>query len=516
MKRGTLIALSIFVILLGVYFLTTESPPSKVSSPWTISAVEAASRIELQRSPEAGSESASQVDAGAAQSDDSGGQARERVVFAKRDGEWRMVEPVSGTLRDSTVTTLENAFSKPIRTDDLQLDAERAGEYGVDQAKGVRVRVFADDAESPAIDLIVGDRNTIEKTGVERTYVRKPDAARIYRARTGLGNFVRKSVDSYRDRTILDVESSAIGEIRVERSGGPSIILARSDGASGENADWRLASPSVSWSLDSDEIKSVVDTLSTLSAKGFADDRQPGSLGLDEPVATVTVSTKEGETAAELDLGRVDSGESTSWFAKRTDRPYHYALSKYAGRKLDITLDAIRSKNPRPIETSSVQSVEFTGGDGLLVTRGEDGWSLEHPSTDTSVSSSKIEGLVERVANLTVTGFPDVTPSEAGLVGARDRVVLNTDAGRVVIRLGDAAGEGRYVGYAGDDEVFTVAGFVADKLTPSADAVTGSSGPPAGSAAPDGQREKRQKIEVLRGGENKLKNLKQLKQQLGK
>ena len=178
------------------------------------------------------------------------------------------------------------------------------------------------------------------------------------------------------------------------------------------------------------------------------------------------------------------------------------------------TLADIRSKHPRPIEVESVQSVEFTGGDRVFVSRGEDGWSLDSPSTEAPVDASAIEDLVEQVANVTVSGFPDLDPSAAGLVGARDRVIMKTDGGRVVLRLGDSVDDGRYVGYEGDDEVFTVAEFVADALTPSLDAVTGggdSAGPGAG-----GQRQKRQKIEVLRGGKNKLKNLKQLKQQLGK
>jgi hypothetical protein len=181
-----------------------------------------------------------------------------------------------------------------------------------------------------------------------------------------------------------------------------------------------------------------------------------------------------------------------------------------------VTLDDLRSKHPRSIEVSSLQSAEFTGGDGLLVKRGDDGWTLEYPSTEESVDAGKIEGLVERAANLTVTGFPDITPSEAGLVGARDRVILKTEAGRVVLRLGDTVDDGRYVGYQDGDEVFVVEGFVADKLTPSVDAVTTSGGAARGAAGPGPGREKRQKIEVLRGGKNKLKNLKQLKQQLGK
>jgi hypothetical protein len=502
MKRGTLIALGIFVVLLGVYFLTTESPPSEVSSPWTIPAVEEAARVELER-PSDGEDG-----------------AKERVVFNKGDQGWRMVEPVSSTLRDSATTTLKNAFSSPIQTDDLRLDSERAGEYGVDQKKGVRLKVFSGGGETPTVDVLVGERTTVEGTGVERTYVRKPDASRIYRARTGLGTFVRKSVEEYRDKTIFDLDASAISSLRVERSDGPTIVLERSNGENGQNnkgnESWELTSPQVPWSLDTDEIESVIEAVATLSAKGFADDRTAGELGLDEPRATVTVSTGDGETAGTLAVGRVKSDEETTWYAKRTDRPYHYALSQYAGRKADVTLDDLRSKHPRPIEVASVQSVEFTGGDGLLVRRGDDGWTLEHPSTEASVDAGKIEGLVERVANLTVTGFPDITPPEAGLVGARDRIILETDASRVVLRLGDAADDGRYVGYQDEDEVFVVEGFVADKLTPSVDAVTTSGGSARGAAGPGAGREKRQKIEVLRGGKNKLKNLKQLKQQLGK
>jgi hypothetical protein len=502
MKRGTLIALGIFVVLLGVYFLTTESPPSEVSSPWTIPAVEDAARVELERP-----------------SDDEDG-ARERVVFKKGDEGWRMVEPVSSTLRDSATTTLKSAFSSPMQTDDLRLDPERAGEYGVDQKKGVRLKVFSGDGETPAVDVLVGERTTVQGTGVERTYVRKPDASRIYRARTGLGTFVRTSVEEYRDKTIFDLEVSAITSLRVERPEGPTIVLERSEGkkAPTEKGDgkWKLASPQVPWSLDTDEIESVIDAIATLNAKGFADDRTPADLGLDNPRATVTVSTGDGETAGTLTLGRVDADEETTWYAKRSGRPYHYALSQYAGRKADVTLDDLRSKHPRSIEVSSVQSAEFTGGDGLLVKRGDDGWTLEYPSTEESVDTGKIEGLVERAANLTVTGFPDITPSEAGLVGARDRVILKTEAGRVVLRLGDTVDDGRYVGYQDGDEVFVVEGFVADKLTPSVDAVTTSGGAARGAAGPGPGREKRQKIEVLRGGKNKLKNLKQLKQQLGK
>jgi hypothetical protein len=228
--------------------------------------------------------------------------------------------------------------------------------------------------------------------------------------------------------------------------------------------------------------------LTDLRATNFADDLSRAEAGLEEPNATVNV-TSGGQTH-ELMIGVVessaDSGSTgsdgkaggdaeTSYYAKLPGERFIYQLETYAGNKLDVRLGEIRSKTPRSIPSSEVTEMAFPGDDGVVVGRDGADWVLVQPSADKEFNAKKFEAHRQAALGLTVAGFPDVEAGEVGLErGSEDVRIERKKQPTLRLLIGERADEGgRYVRFSDRQEVFRISNSTYDKLTVAVEDVTG-------------------------------------------
>lgn len=473
MQRGTIVALAILVVLAVVYFATSSTTRQTERAPFTVEKVENLDKIRIEPLGDGGG--GQKADAGSDSESDSANKPEETVVLEKRDGEWWLAKPVESPAASDVSSKIEELFGQEIGTDALEIGSDQAAK-GVGSQSGVQLSLFGGGASEPAVALVVGNETTIEATNAKRTFIREPDSSEIYRAQAALGSFVRKSVDEFRSDKVVEVDRKKLSRLEWKRSDGTTIVLEKKE------KSWKLLQPQVDWDLDEGAVRSITSALSGLTADGFADDRSASKVGLDSPVARL--SYEAGETSGTILVGKVEGDEEATYYAKLADKPFQYEISSYAGGKLDATLGDLRSKNPRSFDKKAMMEVQFPGEDRVVVRKEEGSWTLVRPEPEgeDDFNAEKLDPKLSTLAELTVEGFPDIDPADAGLTAGADRVEFEMEGGdRYTLLIGDKVSEessSRYVKFGDGDEVYTISKNTVDDLRPAVGDLTGEAKAP--------------------------------------
>jgi hypothetical protein len=122
-------------------------------------------------------------------------------------------------------------------------------------------------------------------------YVRLPDRNEVHLLRANLRTALDRSLDGWRDRTIVRVDTAAVRRIEVERDG----------------ERYTLARDTAGWTLDGGAanavaVQGILGELANLQAVGFA----PDSARPAEPNRRVTVLGEAGDTLATVSIGEGD------------------------------------------------------------------------------------------------------------------------------------------------------------------------------------------------------------------
>lgn len=318
MKKAPVVALGILIVVMGIYFAITVEPNTTVVAPWTIDAPDALKRVEIV--PAEGGETAI-------------------IVLEKRDGDWWLTRPLEARASADTARKLNELFSQPIKTDDLPLDANDARAYLLDEPSAVRLSAYNKGADQPAVELLVGKEIMVPQTGVRRTYIKQPNATKIYRAQAALGDFVREPLSNLRTRSMVDLDAAQISALTVtelphadasDAQPPTKLKLVRDQGL------WHMKTPTpaelqaaAAQARDLDQLKVdvLMQQIATVRAAGFADDKTPADVGLEPAKIRIDLISSNQEHA--LRLG--DATEDQKIFAKFDDGPIFTLSQTLAG-----------------------------------------------------------------------------------------------------------------------------------------------------------------------------------------
>lgn len=516
MNRGTLVAVVVLIVLVGVFFVSREDTPQYEESPLTVQKVEGLSRIEIE--PPSG-------DQGDSEEDSAEEGASERIVLEKREDEWWLVEPVESPTSDSTIRTIESELASTFDSDDLEIEAseENKKKYDLQEGTRARIRLYGAESDEAAVDLYVGKQISVAQTDAERTFLQEPGGDRIYRGSAAIGEFVRQSADDFRSKSISDFGKDDVTRVEWQYEDGLTMVLER------EEESWQLVRPQVEWELDESAVDGAIGSLATMTAGGFADGRELSEVGLEPPTAVLKArvasesedgSEGEGgdERTVEFLVGSTEAADdSTTYYVKRADKPFLYEVAKFDGTSLLSRLGDLRSKKPREFDRESITEVRFAGEESVVVRKEESNWTLVEPELEEELNESKLKSRLTAVASLEVAGFPDISAGEAGFGRGADRLTFRTEeGGEHMILIGDEVdGESgdRYVKFGDGDEVYTVTKLNIDKLSPAGDDLVGEAETPGHGAAGKGLPSKGMKGMK---GMKKKQILKQIKQKMGK
>jgi len=266
--------------------------------------------------------------------------------LARRDGAWRVVEPVDfpadATAADAIASALATMASEAVFEEPQPLSV-----YGLGEDARV-VRFGAADQEH---ELRVGKKTPVGANRYAATAA--ADGSPVFTVATFKTTSFDKPLDDLRERRPLRFEREDVTRIETEWTGGGAVVEKR-DGA------WRLVAP-IEGEADENAIETLLSDLVFLRAAGFVDEPPPAAdVGLDTPEYRV-VLTGEAEAGEEpprweLAIGGVIAVNARAGKAAE-DALYHIPEDRF--QKLPKRVDAFRFKQLAHFVASDAERFEL-------------------------------------------------------------------------------------------------------------------------------------------------------------
>ena len=342
-----------------------------------------------------------------------GGEVRlERVAEG-----WRLREPLSfpadRAQADALASSLaqlssEGAFPEPAGLSEYGLSGDLASRVGF-EAGGSRFELALGD-ETPQ----AGQRYLELEGGVHSVPAIEVSA-------------FDKSLDDFRDRSVLDFDSASVEQIDLGWPGG-GLRLSRSlEDEESAGSGWRIVTP-IEAPADTRAVEALLSDLSFLQAEDFVDEPDSDDLeGFKEPALWLTLSA--GESMPQRSL--VVSGEEIEGQRLlRTKGPGLYNISAERFDELPRELFAYRQKRLSDFPAFGADQLEFyfddPAGDPVVITarRGASGWS----SSPEAMDPEDIQRALSKLSNLEASAIVAESVGDAELAAlglAPPRAILS-------------------------------------------------------------------------------------------
>lgn len=257
---------------------------------------------------------------------------KSRVVLAKADGTWRLVEPLDAEADADAVTRAVEKLAGLEVTSVAATREQNHERLHVGEKKGILVTVKKGD--HTLAELVVGRYRS------GNTMVRLKGGEKVYAVDGSIRHLFDKEVDDWREHEIVAVSSDDASEVRVETQERTFHFVRKDD-------TWQQAEGQKPIEdFDSAKVKSLVSSLTALRASGFAEPMiDPAKAGLDEePVSVVTLTLSPGEDAGtpqqiRLRVGALADESSGKRYVVREGREPIYIVSKHLSERLVPDVD---------------------------------------------------------------------------------------------------------------------------------------------------------------------------------
>lgn len=451
MNRKTLIALVVFVVLLGiVYFLQTRPekgervgerprPLAKMELKKLdkITIIAKGKTVVLQRVAEAKAKA--------------GDKDKKKEADKEEDkGRWELVKPVrykaDKYASDSVLEKLEG-----LEFGDLVSEQKaKHAEYEVDDKAGIRVQVSA--GKQMVADFYLG------KVMNQFTMFRLKGKDAVYQAVGSLRMVFEREMKNWRDRTIFDFKQEQARKLELTGKDG-AIVFSRE----AHDKPWKVeASPVKIDQLDTAAVDSLLTGLYSLSAFDFADNITQEKAGLDKPSAFIQVNMDKGKYLKLL----VGQRKDDTWWVRREDAMQVFTLQK----------NTMESLLQRPIDFRDKTVLSFKAEDVVALTINQlykknsvklipkgDGWLGDGKKV---ADTAKIKGALDALSALKAAGFAKHSIQELGLDKPNWTVVIQLkDRTQHLLTVGSVEQDGTLgVIRKGVDDVFSFRKYTLERF----------------------------------------------------
>ncbi|HUT62236.1 MAG TPA: DUF4340 domain-containing protein [Phycisphaerae bacterium] len=398
-----------------------------------------------------------------------------RLAFDKRDGDWRLVEPVAAKAASAKVSSLADTIAK--------LESERS--FAPGEADAVDDTVTYLDkplwtvelvgADGRAVKLLVGKTTPLRK---DRTYVRPEGDVRTYVVGKKLAELLKRPPREYRDKTVMSLTAEKV--VRVSVSGREvrgTYELRKHKG------EWGITAP-VSAKANNDAVRDLIGAVGHVSAAEFVAD-EPASLaayGLEpgkerlvvrlwvesnKPLPTPTTAATTPATAPapppEVHAIAFGAKAEDKVYAKLPDEPAVFQVRASLVDDVLKNLQKVRRKTVLDFEAGAVIGVdmELPDGPANLARQDNDEWLMSKPRAG-KANSRMVDDLLAKMSTIEAQSWADQTalpPSVTGLAKPYAQIVLHLMGTSETLRLlvGSTTGTGEtYVQAAGSTSIATV------------------------------------------------------------
>lgn len=195
--------------------------------------------------------------------------------------------------------------------------------FGVDSAKGTRIRVVSGDS---AVDLVMGNRGP----GLNGGYFRLASDSAVYLVGGNLAQALEQTSDELRDKRIGGVAADSV--VRIEVSRGRRSYTLRRDGSS-----WAM---SPGGKADSAEVAELLSGYSQVEASGFATAAQADSAQFTRPDRRVALLRADGSPLLTLAF----DSTSTGFWVRASGDSTVYRLDTWSADRLTPSDSTLKPK----------------------------------------------------------------------------------------------------------------------------------------------------------------------------
>jgi hypothetical protein len=434
MSRKTVLALLVFLVLLGVvYYLQTR--PDKGER-----------RGERPRPvPRLSESQIKQVTV----------TAKGATVVLERSGKaWRVTAPIEDEADSYAAKTMAEKLTGLEFGDMVTERKDRRAEQKVDRKGGIHVVVS--DGQKTVADFYLG------KVADGFTMLRAAGKDQIYQAVGALTHAFEREVKNWRERTIVELRQQDVRQLEVTTSrvpGAGTIVLSRPD----EKTDWKVVrSDTEVAELDKSTVSGLLSGLGNLSAFDFADGAKPDQTGLGAPTATLVAHLKGGKRTTLL----IGNREGDDYWVQEKSAPQVFVVKKYAidsllRRPIDFREKIVLRFSARDVASLSIQN--RTAKSSVTLTRKGEDWLGDGKKVK---DTTKLKAALDTLATLRGEGFAWPSAEELGL----DRPgwvveVRLKDRTRHTLAVGSVEKDSLFgLRLAGKPEIFTFRKYTLDRF----------------------------------------------------
>ena len=236
MKKSTIILIIIFVVLIGVFYLSSKKEgkvkPGEAGTLFDIDSTQV-STIQLVKD-------------------------QESVTLEKRGDEWFLSAPVDYRANQRYVEELVGNASH-LRIESMVSDKpEKHGKFEVDST-GTEATIYAG---GQSFAFVVGKASS----DYSHSYVRKKDADEIYMVKGMIKRYYSKRLNDWRNRTIFDFDQETVDKLDVFNESGKTTFAKTDTG-------WVVHVGEESFVADEDKVNRLLRSLSSMRASDFRDEK---------------------------------------------------------------------------------------------------------------------------------------------------------------------------------------------------------------------------------------------------
>jgi len=338
MKRGTLIALGAFAILLGLVLATRERQVSVGVRKLELPQVDPAQFTALELT------------------------GARNITLRKEGTGWIVLDPSKPGAKfkadDGVVSGALSALGEVKNPDFITDRAERLAEYELDDAKGLKLKALP--ASGPAVEVVIG--KAAKNGGV---YVRKPGSNDVFAHQGRLGWSVRREVKDWRDHQVLALKVEDISQLTFRAKEGESVTVK----VGAKPGEWSLAEGTQApggFRFNAQTAQQLAQQLANLHAQDFleGDAASDALRGFMEAHDSVEVQLKDGKKVV-LHLGpKPEAQENSAPVALRVE-----------GDLADFRDLSLFHFDPQKVTKLKIQA----GGQTVAVAKEGEGWKVVEP-----------------------------------------------------------------------------------------------------------------------------------------
>lgn len=350
---------------------------------------------------------------------------RGSVSLERDGGGWKLTEPIETPADPQVMNEILHALDRQQRIGAQPASEEQMQAFGLAQPP---LRVSVESSGGEAARFVIGENSPVSG----EAYAALAGENDYFTVSSELKKNLAREIESLRDKRLIAFNANETTTMTLILRGDTTIRAVR------QETEWWLEQP-MRARADDEAVGAILQAIHLTKAQDFIDTDSVhlARYGLDVPtvVAHFESPGSPEPRASTLTIGNLRGPSSKSYYAKRGDRPYVFAVPEGLVFQLIPKVDELRAREIFSIAREDIRrfTLEFAG-DVIQLRRDERGiWRFDEPGTHERADQTMVSEALRYLMTLQVRKYLDYQPTEemAGLDEPRLRIAIADGEGKV-------------------------------------------------------------------------------------